>query len=107
MEHIVQFAIGIDDEAIRKRIEENAFNKVVENLMDDAKLSLPKTGYGAYFNTKGGIDWRSLMCAEMNGFIERNREEIIQAAAERLCEHIKRTKAYKETMGNLMEGQCR
>ena len=32
MEHIVQFAIGIDDEAIVKRIEENAEKTITKDL---------------------------------------------------------------------------
>ena len=32
MEHIVQFAIGIDDEAIRQRIKETGYEQVIRNL---------------------------------------------------------------------------
>ena len=65
MEHIVQFAIGIDDNAIKKRIEENAYDDI----------------------------------------LEKNRDDIIDAAAEKLCESFKRTKAYKEKMTEVMETQ--
>ena len=37
MEHIVQFAIGIDDNAIKKRVEDNAYDDIVERLIKEAK----------------------------------------------------------------------
>lgn len=39
----------------------------------------------------------------LDEFIERNREDIIDAAAEKLCESFKRTKAYKNRMSETME----
>ena len=32
MEHIVQFAIGVDDEVIQKRVIEGAYNDAVKQL---------------------------------------------------------------------------
>lgn len=32
MEHIVQFAVGIDDEAIQKRIMETAHNQIIDAI---------------------------------------------------------------------------
>ena len=36
MEHIVQFAIGIDDKAIQNRIEEHAYTDVLAKLTKEA-----------------------------------------------------------------------
>ena len=36
MEHIVQFAIGIDDETIQNRIEEHAYSDVLNKLTKNA-----------------------------------------------------------------------
>lgn len=38
MEHIVQFAIGIDDKAIQNRIEEHAYADVLAKLTDHKPL---------------------------------------------------------------------
>lgn len=35
MEHIVQFAIGIDDKGIKERIERSAEKQIIERLYDD------------------------------------------------------------------------
>ena len=40
MEHIVQFGIGIDDESIRKRIEETAEKQIIETLTKDVKSTI-------------------------------------------------------------------
>ena len=36
MEHIVQFAVGIDDEAIKKKIEEHAVEHIEKELLADS-----------------------------------------------------------------------
>ena len=99
MEHIVQFAIGIDDAAIQKRIEENGYNDVLNKLVEKAKDDLPKTSSfsGKYVN------WRYLVDERLDSFIELHKDEIINLAAEKLCESFKRTKAYKDHMIESME----
>lgn len=37
MEHIVQFAIGIDDEAIRNRVTESAEKQITESIKRDVE----------------------------------------------------------------------
>lgn len=43
MEHIVQFAIGIDDKAIQNRIEEHAYEDVLDKLTKKAMDSVSVT----------------------------------------------------------------
>ena len=101
MEHIVQFAIGIDDNAIKKRVEENAYNDIVEKLIKEAKNSLPRSKSFA----GNSVNWRFVVDDRLDYFLEKNRDDIIDAAAEKLCESFKRTKAYKEKMTEVMETQ--
>ena len=100
MEHIVQFAIGIDDNAIKKRIEDNAYDDIVERLIKEAKNDLPQVR-----SFERGVNWRFLVDDRLDYFLEKNRDDIIDAAAEKLCESFKRTKAYKEKMTEVMETQ--
>ena len=100
MEHIVQFAIGIDDNAIKKRVEDNAYDDILEKLVKEAKNSLPRSkSFGS------DVNWRYLVDDRLDYFLEKNRDDIIDAAAEKLCESFKRTKAYKEKMTEVMETQ--
>ena len=55
MEHIVQFAIGIDDEAIRERVIKCAYDDVVKKLLEEAKRET-KLSSTNYYNNKS---WRS------------------------------------------------
>ena len=98
MEHIVQFAIGIDDKAIQKRIEESAYDDIVAKLVADAERSLPKNG-GWDSNR---VNWRRMMEEQLDLFAEKHKDEIINAAAEKLVESFKRTKAFKERMAEAM-----
>lgn len=95
MEHIVQFAIGIDDAAIQQRIEDNAYNDILQTLVNDARRDLS--------DSYGNVNWRSLVGDVIYKFIEENREEIINCAAKELCESFKRTKAFKEKMVGSMD----
>lgn len=97
MEHIVQFAIGIDDEAIKKRCEESAYDSIIKQLTQECKEYLIKNGYGDgdwYASKK--VDWVGIAMRRVDSFIENNRDAIIEAAANKLADSIKRTKAYKE-----------
>lgn len=59
MEHIVQFAIGIDDETIRKRIEGSAYNDICDRFYKEAfaeKLVQSYSRTKAYKETMAEID---------------------------------------------------
>ena len=40
MEHIVQFGVTIDDEAIKKRIEESAKKQITDDISKDVKKTI-------------------------------------------------------------------
>lgn len=96
MEHILQFAIGIDDEAIRRRVEESAYKDVVKSLTDEAKSALPKR-YG------GSVDWRNLVDDALLDLMAEHKDEIVAAAADRLYESMRRTKAVREAVSKAVE----
>lgn len=95
MEHILQFAIGIDDEAICRRVEESAYKDVVKALTNEAKSALPKR-YG------GSVDWRNLVDDAVLDLMAEHKDEIVAAAADRLYESMRRTKAVREAIEKAM-----
>ena len=97
MEHIIQFGVTIDDDAIRKHVEERALGEVVRTISGEIKSNLPKT-YG------GHVDWNRVAYTCVEEFIDRNRDEVIEIAAEKLVEKVKRTKAWRERYGEALEG---
>ena len=94
MEHIVQFAIGIDDDAIRNLVIESAYKDVVKQLVGESKKSLGLTG------TWAKESWRTLMDDALHNYFNENKDLIINLAAEKLANSYRRSKAFKEKMDN-------
>lgn len=97
MEHIVQFAISLDDKTIQKRLEENAYQDVCQKLANEAASHFPTT-YG------NSVNWKYIMDHAMNDFLSKYKDEIIDAAAEKLKDSFCRTKVYKEKMKDAIDG---
>ena len=96
MEHIVQFAIGFDDEGIRKRLEENAYNDILDKLVIEAKKGL-SLNFSDYRNRER---WQTMVNEALRDYFDENKEAILDLAASKLAEYYKRTKAFKEKMSN-------
>ena len=95
MEHIVQFAIGIDDKAIQDRIEEHAYADVLDKIAKETMDSV-------FAHTSAYS--RENMCQTMMGdalqsFLEERKDEIIDKAANMLADRFQRTRKYREAMG--------
>lgn len=95
MEHIVQFAIGIDDETIQNRIEEHAYSDVLNKLTKNAVDGVFSHS-SAYTRD---IMWEGLMGEALQSFLEERKDEIIDKAANMLADRFQRTKKYREAMG--------
>lgn len=104
MEHIVQFGIGIDDEAIKKRIAESAEKQIVEGLkakyeseIEHQIFKFDHVGWGcSKKEIKCGLqDWVNELVLDI---LDKNKDEIIERAAEKLADKMSRTKAIKALM---------
>ncbi|MEQ6114906.1 peptidase U32 [Bifidobacterium pseudocatenulatum] len=96
MEHIVQFAINIDDKTIQNRIEEHAYTDLLNKLTKNAVDSVFSHSSAYSRNTM----WESLMENALQNLIEERRDEIIDKAANMLADRFQRTKKYREAMGD-------
>lgn len=93
MEHIVQFGISIDDERIKKTVEEQALQRVTDQLMEHIGQNLPKTyNYGRGSET----DWREYAKQCGADFLEAHRDEIIEGTCKQLAASIRSSKKFKE-----------
>ena len=102
MEHIVQFGIGIDDEAIRKIIMEKAEKSIVEDLKKqirtdiDNQIFVIDRGWCGKDERKIGLqDWVNDLVTKT---LEDNKKQIIEMASEKLADKMSRTKVIKEAM---------
>ena len=99
MEHIVQFAIGIDDKAIQNRIEEYAYRDVLDKLAKNAVDSV--FAHTSAYSRENM--WKTLMEDALHSFLEERKDEIIDKAANTLADRFQRTKKYREAMGAAIE----
>lgn len=99
MEHIVQFAIGIDDKAIQNRIEEHAYRDVLDKLAKNAVDSV--FAHTSAYSRESMC--KTLMEDALHSFLEERKDEIIDKAANMLADRFQRTKKYREAMGDVIE----
>lgn len=76
MEHIVQFGINIDDESIKKAIENNVMKQVAESIKQDAMKRL--VGKNEYSNYEYTITLDEIIKSVVNEFLDVNRDKIIE-----------------------------
>lgn len=103
MEHIVQFAIGIDDEAIRKRIEEAAESQIIESIREDVEHTLfdrDRYSYKDEVDKNSPREWVKYMVREV---IESNKDQIIKGAISELSRNLSKTKAVKDAMTKVVQ----
>lgn len=99
MEHIVQFAINIDDKAIQNRIEEHAYSDVLDKLAKEATDTV-----FAHTNAYSRENmWKTMVAVALQRFLEERKDEIIDKAANMLADRFQRTKKYREAMGDAIE----
>ena len=98
MEHIVQFAISIDDETIQNRIEEHAYTDVLNKLTKNAVDSV--FAHTSAYSRE--LMWEKLLDNALQSFLEERKDEIIDKAAHMLADRFQRTKKYREAMGTVI-----
>lgn len=101
MEHIVQFAIGIDDERIKKNITESAEKQIIGSIKNDVENMLfYHDYYGRDINKSNPKDWVVDIVREV---INENKEAIIEVATAELAKNMSKTKAVKEAITKVVE----
>lgn len=94
MEHIVQFAIGIDDEGIKERITESAEKQIIKDIEQQVRNKLFESPYyGRNADENSPLNDYSKRLIE--SFLEKHKDEILEKAATHLAEKLVRTKAAK------------
>lgn len=102
MEHIVQFAIGVDDDAIVRRVMDNAEKVITDQLYKETKKQMFETDRW-YDNRVSGVQpW---VQARFDEFLENNKDLIIKLASDKLADKLSRTKAVKEAAANAVKGE--
>ena len=101
MEHIIQFGIGIDDELITRRVLEKAEKEIIKQLGDGVAGELFGRDSFGRVDKSYVADW---VHKKVDRFMENNKAEIVEMAAERLADKLSKTKAVKEAAAKIAEG---
>lgn len=91
MDHLVQFTISIDDAHIAQMVEKEA-----AKAMKDEVLKVCKSQIGGEANRWSDNEPGPALKKAIDNFMNDNREEIINKAADKLAERLSRTKIVKE-----------
>lgn len=103
MEHIVQFAISIDDNAIKKRVVEAAEREIISDIKQQV-LNQIFESRSYYRKDATPNDPMQLWVKDL--IIESLKEEekgIVLAAAKILADRLPRTKAFKSLLEKMKE----
>ena len=102
MEHIVQFAVSIDDSAITRYVTKNAEKEIIKDLKQQVTNRLFESRY-----YRGDSDPERDPLSEwakekiINTFLDENKDKIISEAAKELAVKLSRTKAGKAILEEL------
>lgn len=103
MQHIVNIAFDFDDQTIKKKIEEDAYNDILNMIREDIQKVICSMNY---WNGKPNVNdispLKEIVREEVRNVLAENKETIIQAAAEGLVESVKRTKKFKEAVNEVI-----
>lgn len=109
-EHIINFAIGIDDDAIIKTVQEKAVRSITQDIKVDVLNRLFEGQYYEKAVTKSyGGELKLDNHARLTEFatdivkeaMEQYKDDIIDKAAAILADSYRRTKAWKEKAGEV------
>ena len=95
MEHIVQFAVGIDDERIQSIMEAAA----AKQIADDIKKA--SHGTKSYYSEKLNDEpenLKALFQEEIAKYVNANADKIIALAVNKVAENMMKTKKVKEAL---------
>lgn len=111
MQHILNVAFDFDDEKINKRIEDNAYDDIIKMFYSDMQKVICNTRYSGYTGYKKEIipndlsPLKAIIREEVRDMLLDNKNLIIREAADGLVEYIKRTKKFKEAVGEIIESE--
>ena len=99
MEHIVQFAIGIDDDAIRKRVVESGEKQIIDSIAADVRKQIFRKDPWSRGKEE---EFTIYADRKIEDILNSWKDEIVDAAAEKLADRLMRTKRVKEAVDNVI-----
>ena len=102
MEHIIQFAVGIDDDAIVKNVTKHAEESITKELTQQVRDRLFESGYYKQHATEKD-PLNAYSDRLLTKWLDDHKDEIVDKAAKFLAEKLARTKVVKERVAKEIE----
>lgn len=99
MEHILQFAVDVDDDGIKKRVEQNAEKRIMEQLLEDARkvVGIDRHGFGRLRSTS---DFANMV---VDRLIERDIDRIVEQVAKEIATRLCSRTKFTERVAQIIE----
>lgn len=94
MEHILQFAVSIDEDRIVKAAEEQATKRVVEEIKQKTDLFAREKW--------GDSELKRIFKEEVQRVVDENKDYIMAEAVDTVAKSLARTKAVKEKLNEVI-----
>ena len=95
MEHILQFGVTIDDETIKKRVEDAAVKQLAQDLREQIFVTN---------RWNGNINGLNTLTEDIvKDVFAEHKDEIIRLAAELVADSMKHSKVYREKLKELAD----
>lgn len=102
MEHVVNFGFSFEDEKITKAICDKAEAQVIEKIKNDVEdIIYEKSYWGSKKNDPEPL--RNIVKSVVIDMLEENKQTIIDMAADKLADSLRRTKAVKNAVADVIE----
>ena len=104
--HIINVAFDFDDKKVAETIEAQAFQQVTDNITKEVKgiMYEKRWGYGRdIVDESNPAPLRRMVESNIQDFINDNKQQIIEMAAEKLADSLRRSKVVKETVAKIIE----
>lgn len=101
MDHLVQFTISVDDDNIKRAVEESARKQIIDGIRKDVEDIIFEKRYG-YNSSKDNTPLKKMVRECVETVIAENKEVIIQEAIKGLTDKLSRTKMAKEALSELI-----
>lgn len=102
MEHIIQMAIGIEDERIVKSVEETAEKQIIQTLTERVENVISEKR-GWYRDDRDYTPLKNMVSEQIKRILEENKGLILSEASKILADKLARSKAGKEILQGLKE----
>lgn len=100
MHHVLELGISFDDETIKKKIKEEGYNTIINQIKRDVE----KQFYGVYgnLNTPGSLA-RTMLEEAINDVINEKKDVIVENTIKILADKIYKSKKVQQELSKIME----